>query len=185
MLISTPVVLWASWVFARAASSDLLIRDNSQLLLAWGAGITALAASQMVCRSQRLLPLREAVLTLALIATIGVAGVYAYGAIRAHAGARATSQEQAFARYGISGRGPFRHMVSSHQRADGTDVETGRVEQPLAYSQICERVQRLDGDYGFSWVHVLDRSLPPAHEIAWPIRREDCFSNKPVSSLRG
>jgi hypothetical protein len=56
---------------------------------------------------------------------------------------------------------------------------------PLAYWPVCTEVQRLQGDYGFVWIRVVDRSPPPVHEIAWPIRREDCFSNKPLATLKG
>jgi len=55
----------------------------------------------------------------------------------------------------------------------------------LAYWPVCTEVQRLQGDYGFVWIRVVDRSRPPVHEIAWPIRREDCFSNKPLATLKG
>jgi hypothetical protein len=46
-------------------------------------------------------------------------------------------------------------------------------------------VQRLDGDHNFRWVRVLERSQGDGSNIAWPIRREDCFGNRPVSSLHG
>jgi hypothetical protein len=185
LLFLAPVILWAAWGFVRAASGDFLIQDNSHWLLAWGLSTTALAGWQIVSRSRRLIGLRKAVLALALVGALGAGMAYGYAGIHAHANGRGSAPERVFGLYDLRGKWPFQQVVATHQRPDGTNVEGRRAGSPLPYAQICERVQRLDGDYGFSWVRVLERSPGSGSEIMWTIRREDCFSGKPLSSLKG
>jgi hypothetical protein len=42
----------------------------------------------------------------------------------------------------------------------------------------------LDGEYGFRWIRILDRSRAPSRgQLIWPVRREECFSDIPLSTL--
>jgi len=105
---------------------------------------------------------------------------------RAHANATASTPERTLeiGEYQKSVSSRRSRLVFLHQRADGRLMEGGR-RKPLPYAPNCALAQRLTGQYGFAWVKVIERSPPPEHQIAWPIRREDCFSNKPIATLIG
>ncbi len=186
VVMLSPVLLWVAWLVLRSATRDFLLQDNSYVLLASGACTIGMAA--LLCMSwggRNLFWLRKAGLMATLLATVGVSIGYAYLGLSAHTHAATSAPERVFAVYNKSGKGRFERSGSRHQRADGTIIEDGSRVEPWPYAYTCELVQRLNGDYGFSWVRVVDRSQAPANEIPWPIRREDCFGEKPVSSLRG
>lgn len=70
---------------------------------------------------------------------------------------------------------------------DGSYVEAQfywRSQRSIARNGECFSVRRLTGPFGFSWMKVLETTPRPRHgELWWTIPREDCFSNKPLSSL--
>jgi hypothetical protein len=94
--------------------------------------------------------------------------------------------------------GPKRRMqfVSSNQGdaegaifafGDGSSVETPyfwRSQLNIHRTGECFSVRQYKGPFGFSWIKVLETTPRPVNsELWWQIRREDCFSNKPLSSL--
>jgi hypothetical protein len=183
LLLLSPLALWVSYWITHAVIRDAFGQDCSGAL-ALSTLVAILAASlQSTSRSRNLIGLKRAALSVALGTSVGGACLYSYAAITSYAQAIPSIAERTFEIYRCHGRCRFGGYFV-HQRADGTTVEGEYVGRPLAYGTTCTTVQRLRGDYGFSWVRVLERSPPPAHEIAWPIRREDCFSDKPVATLR-
>jgi hypothetical protein len=143
-----------------------------------------LAFWQLSSKSRWAVGLRRAALAAAVVVTVGGAFVYGYSAITSHAQAIPSPRERAFEIYRCHGRCRFGGYFI-HQRANGTTIEGENVGAPIAYGTTCTIVQRSDGDYGFSWVRVLERSRPAGHDLQWSIRREDCFSDRPLSSLTG
>ena len=183
-LFLSPLLLLAAWFFVQAASSDILWTDRREWLIFWGLAVAAVFAREVYAgRPVDPLP-RSRLLTLVLSATAAFALWYCYAAVTSHSGAMPTIAERTFELY----QSPRRHQGQAgyfvHQRANGTTVEGKWVGKAVPYGSTCALVQRLTGDYGFSWIRVLERTPPPEHEIAWPIRREDCFSSKPLASLR-
>lgn len=191
-----PVIAWASllllaqlssWVgtlVLDAASNDWRVAGRSDDLILWSVAMCSLALWQIGSRSLRLVVLRRASLILAIATTIVVAMGNVYFGIRSHAQAAASLPERTFVLLSTRGRGPSRTTVASFQRADGSFVDGREATAPSAYARICASVQRLDGPDGYSWVHVREWSRSPRRgELARPIRREECFSNIPLSTL--
>jgi hypothetical protein len=100
--------------------------------------------------------------------------------------------------YAHSNEGPKRPMqfVSPDQGnaegaifafGDGSSVETPyfwRSQLNIHRTDECFSVRQYKGPFGFSWIKVLETTPRPVDsELWWQIRREDCFSNKPLSSL--
>jgi len=124
--------------------------------------------------------LRRVILVSLIVAMIASSFAYGYGAFNSYREAVPSTRERTFEILVRKSRSQY----FVHQRADGGTVEGISYGPPLAYGSACALVERLNGDFGFSWVRVLDRSPPPEHEVIWPIRREDCFSDKPLATLR-
>lgn len=184
LLLLSPVSLWLAWLLVGFATHDVMVRSHGSFLVLWGLSVMALAAWQLQSRSVVLIGLRKAFLSAACAATIAVSIAFAYFGIDAYAHAIARAPERSFELYKVYGRRSFKHVVYWHQRPDGTTVEGFNHGRALPYAQTCALVQRLDGRYGFSWVRVLDRSRAPRRgQLIWPVRREECFSSIPLSSL--
>jgi hypothetical protein len=183
LLLASPLLLVvANWI-VHSTGRDLIVHDNKTYLFAWTFGIVALALSQMVSRSLVLIWARKAILVSAILATFAVAVGYVYIAAKSRQSAVASTPERAYEFYRSSGWRSSKKTQIFHQRADGTLLAGGRSER-LPYGTTCALVQRLDGQYGFSWVRVLERSRPPRRSgVHWPVRREECFSDIPLSSL--
>jgi len=180
----SPLLLLASWFFVHAASADILWTDQRHWLVLWGLAVIAIGAREVHAGIPAEPAIRSRVLTLLLTATCAFSVWYPYAAISAHSIAVASAPERTFELY-------FHRRVSHggdyflHQRRDGTTIEGSWAGPAVRYGTTCALTQRLNGDYGFSWIRVIERTAPPAHEVLWPIRREDCFSRKPLSTLRG
>lgn len=181
VLVLSPVILWIAWKSLHAASRDILVQDNGQVLVACGLGAITFAASQIVLRSTRLIWLRKSILWSAMVASLVVAAGYVFVGVRARMHATASLPERTYELHYRCGR----HCTYSiHQRPDGTTLEGTDNGRPVQYASTCTLAQRLDGERGFSWVRVLDRSRAPGRgQLAWPIRREECFSDIPLASL--
>ncbi len=183
-LLVSPVSLWVGNVILTLASNDWRVADRSDELFLWGVGMVILAGWQLTARSLSLLDLRCMVLALAIVATIGLAVSNVYLGLRSNSEALASAPERTYVRLGTSGRGPFRTTTATFQRADGSFVDGRPATTPLEYGPTCALVQRLDGPDGYSWVRVREWSRSPGSgELAWPIRREECFSTIPLSTL--
>lgn len=178
----SPVILLTAWFFLHSAVRDAFLNDNRAGLVTWGVIVMALALTQLIARSVRAILIRKAFLTLLLVSTVAFSVAYVRLGLESHARASASIPERTYELLKGCGR-HCSHYV--HQRADGSTVEGVWIGAPVPYGTVCARVQRLDGDYGFSWLRVLERSSGSGSEILWPIRRGDCFGNKPVSSLHG
>lgn len=178
----SPLALFVAYFFVHAASPDTMFEDHRGWLMLWGLGVLAVLANEFGNSKLRHPNAHAILLALVFASTLGFAGWYSYAAITSHAGAKVSKQERTFEFYHQCGRGCGYYL---HQRADGTTVEGVRDGHALPYGPTCAITQRLDGEYGFTWVRVLDRSPRPAHDIPWPIRREDCFSEKPLATLTG
>lgn len=182
LLLFSPVLLWLAWLLLQSATREAIAQDNSHVLIWWGLGSIGLSLLLVMnWRAGNLVWLRKAILAVALLATVAVAIGYVYLGIDAYAHARASAPERTFELRSSCGR---RCVENLHQRADGTTVQGARMGRPLAQARSCALVQRLDGEYGFTWVRVLERSRVPGRgQLAWPISREECFSDMPLSSL--
>jgi hypothetical protein len=182
-LLLSPITLAIGYWVTRFAIRDPFGQDFSALLCLWGLLAVVTGSWQLLSKSPRLIPLRQVALAAALVATAGAALLYPYVAIAAYAHATPFARERTFEIFRCHGRCRYSGGYFVHQRADGTTVEGEYAGPPLPYGR-CATVQRLSGDYGFSWVRVVERSQAGG-QLNWPIRREDCFGTKPVSSLKG
>lgn len=183
-LLVSPVSLWVGNLVLNWASNDWRVADRSGDLFLWGVAMLMIAGWQFTARSLRLLDLRRLLLSLAIVATVGLAAGNVYLGLRSKSEAIASTPERTFVHFGSRGRGPLRKTIVTFQRADGSFVDGRRSTAPLEYGRSCALVQRLDGPDGYSWVRVREWSRQPASgELAWPIRREECFSNIPLSTL--
>ena len=179
----SPLVLWLAWYIMISGVRDAILADNSHWLILWAMGAIALGFWQFRSRSMHLISLRKVLLGLAFVATLGAAAFYVFAGLTAHAQAEATAPERTFEISERRASGRHGYTVTLHQRSDGTLIEGG-FRQPLPYGSKCALAQRLAGNHGFVWVRVLDRSRSPERGgLNWAIRREECFSNMPLSSL--
>lgn len=181
-LLLSPITLAIGYWVTRFAIRDPFGQDFIAPLCLWGVLAILAGFSQLGSKSRRFIPLRQLALAAALLATLGAAFLYPYAAIAAYAHATPSARERTFEIFRCHGRCRYSGYFV-HQRADGTTVEGEYVGPPLPYGR-CALVQRFSGDYGFSWVRVLERSQAGG-QLDWPIRREDCFGTKPVWSLKG
>lgn len=181
LLLFSPVMLWLAWLALRGFVQDTIVQDNSMWLIAWGLGAIGLALSQLVSRSLFAVAVRKMLLVCAVLSTGIFSIAYVNLGIQSHSQATASAPERT---YEIP-RSCGRHCTYAiHQRADGTTLEGTDGGRPVQYASSCALAQRLDGSRGFSWIRVLERSRAPGRgQLAWPIRREECFSDIPLSSL--
>lgn len=183
-LLISPLLLWLAWLLVGFVIGDPFLWKHTHLLVFWGLGVMALAAWQISSRSRVLVGLRRLFLFGLLAATVILSLGFIYLGMDARSNAIAAVPERTFELSKAQRKRPFRQVVRWHQRVDGSSVEGGRRAKPLAYASTCALVQRFEAPYGFSWVKVIDRSRPPGRgQLIWPIRREDCFSGKPLSTL--
>ena len=181
LLLSPAVLLVGYWV-ANAVIPDQAAHNLFGAVTLWGLLAFFTAFWQLKSESRSLVLLRQVVIGALLIAMIVGGPLYAYGAIASHAQARPLRRERTFEIYRC-GRSCHFGGYFLHQRLDGETIEGEYAGPPVPYGS-CATVQVLVGNYGFSWVRVLERMESRGHDLSWPVRREDCFSAKPLSSLR-
>lgn len=183
LALLSPLLLFCAWLAVQMTTRDLIGEDNKAYLLVWGFGIAALALAQIVSRSTALIELRKALMALTIAGTVVVSGGYIYIASASRANALASRPERTFELSRSVGSRSFRRTEVTYQRADGTLLEGGYTP-PVDWAYECTLAQRLRGDYGFTWVRVLERSRSSRRgELYWPIRREECFSDTPLELL--
>lgn len=186
ILLLSPLVLVAGWLTGGLGIRDMVASEPSGLLLLWGCLIVALAFWQLIARSLHLILVRTFLLGLLIAATAGISIGYAYVAQRVYAEAVAGKPERVF-RYVAGSKRTMsrkRSPIFRHQRADGTDLEGASRRPPLDYGQ-CITAQPIRGRFGFRWLRVTEQ-MPPHRpgQLSWPVRREDCFSNKRLAELQ-
>ena len=174
-------MLWLAWLALRGLIHDAIVQDNFLWLIAWGLGAIALALLQLVSRSLFAIAVRKMLLVGAVLSTAIFSIAYVYLGIQSHSQASASAPERTYEMRRRCGR----HCTYAiPQRANGTTLEGTDSGRPVQYGSSCVLAQRLDGTRGFSWIRVLERSRAPGRgQLAWPIRREQCFSDLPLSSL--
>jgi hypothetical protein len=184
LLLISPISLWLASLMVDFATRDALVRSPGNILFLWSLVVMAVAAWQLQSRSTALIDLRKVFLAFASAATVAASIGFAYYGIDSYSRVIALAPERTFELYKVRGRRPFKSVIYWHQRSDGSTVEGIEEGHPLPYSQICTLVQRLDGPFGFSWLRVLGRSRRPERgQLNWAIRREECFSSIPLTSL--
>jgi hypothetical protein len=181
-LLLSPALLLCAAIVLHYWIRDPFLNDNAIWLYAWGFSAIAVGIAGMTSRSTTLLFIRKVTVAAALLATVAFSGWYVHLGVSSHANAQASAPERTLEFIRRCGR---KCSEIVHQRADGSTVEGRWAGAPLPYAYSCAVVQRLNGDHNFRWVRVVERSKGDGSSIAWPIRREDCFSTKPVSSLHG
>jgi len=178
-LLFSPFLFFAVACFTELAIPDTFLVENLDWLFLGAFAPIAFVIFQ-VRLGRSMTNWRVRLTGLAYSATIGFAMFYVYAAMSAHADAVPGLVERTFEFSVPNSFGHGTHLV--HQRSDGTTIEGDGLGPVPPYHTVCAEAQRLNGDFGFSWVKVVNRSRP-AHEIAWPIRAQDCFSRKPLASL--
>lgn len=173
-LFISPVVLWLAHMGVSSSTRDLIVQDNAYILILVGLAAMGLAVLLFAIRSVALLWLRKAFTLLSILAVFVCTGVYVYVAIKAHGSAVTLAPERAFI---------FSNKDSvNFERKDGSLVLGSGRQQPREHGS-CVSVTLLRGDYGFTWARVVEWVPRERHQLFWPIRREDCFSDKPLASF--
>lgn len=179
----SPLFLFCAWLAVQMTTHEVIVQDNSTYLLAWSFAVAALAVAQMVFRSTLLIGPRKAVMIITITATLVASVGYVVFASRSKANALGSRPERTFELDRSIESRFFPRTEVTHQLADGTLLEGGYLS-PVSSAHVCTLAQRLTGDYHFTWVRVLDRSRSRQRgELAWPIRREECFSDLPLQLL--
>lgn len=184
ILLLSPLLLAAARIAGELGVRGTVISDASGYLLLWSCLIVGIALWQVVSRSLRAISLRILFLASFLVATVGIAIGYVIIAQRAYLGATAGESQRVLQYHAGSKRTLFgRSAIYRHQRADGTDLEGVSKRAPMPYGR-CITVQTIKGEYGFEWLRLVEQ-MPPSRpgQLGWPVRREDCFSDKPLSTL--
>jgi len=183
-LFLSPLLLVAAWFGGEWGVQGMVISDPSGFLLLWGWSIAAFSFWQLISRSLHLILVRTFLLGLLIVATIGIAIGYVVVAQRAYAAAAVGDTQRVFRYVAGSKKTMFgRSAIFRHQRADGTDLEGASKWPHLEHGQ-CITAEPVKGPYGFRWLRVIEQ-VPPqrAGQLSWPVRREDCFSDKPLADL--
>ena len=180
-LTLSPLALLAAWLVLDAATPDMLVRGHRDLLFGWGLAAGALGISQFVSRSVRFVTPRLLSVGVATALTFALAATYLVAGLAAYRSASIGPPERTFE----FSRSCGRHCTQwFHQRADGTTLEGVRYGPPADYGRTCTLARSVTGDHGFVWVKILERSREArGGQLAWPIRRVDCFSDMPLASL--
>lgn len=172
LLFISPALFVPAYLAVTESTNDLIIQDNATTLM--GAGTTATCVAVLLFTpSLVLLWLRKALAILGIVAISLFAGAYAFLGIKSHMEAQAAPRERAF----VVGR----KDVVNFERADGSML-IGSGRNPPRDSGACVSVLLLKGQYGFAWVRVVEQVPRERHQLFWPIRHADCFSNRPLAS---
>ena len=174
MLCVSPLFLWLAHWDARSATGDFVVQDSSLLLFGPAFAAVGLAFLLSWIPSGRLVWLRKAVISVATIAVIATAAAYAYVAITAYRDAVTSKPERAFV-LGTKDSLDF-------EREDGSSVIAAKSRRPRDHGD-CVSIAQLHGPHGFRWVRVTEWVPRQRSQLNWPIRREDCFSDKPLTSF--
>jgi hypothetical protein len=181
LLFLSPVSLWAFWKGVQVAIPDALWVDQKTSLVVPAFVVIVIAVLEFRSTSLRRARFRTIAMYALSVLLLAYACLYGYAAIDGHRHAVAMRPSRTFEiwvhRYRASD-------FSVHQLADGRTLEGISVGPSRAYATTCAEAQHLVSANGFVWVRVLERSPTPGSEIFWPIRREDCFSDQPLHSLR-
>lgn len=124
---------------------------------------------------------------LAVCGYIGVvlsAPLYLAAGIQAHetAGAGPLQRAQIVRVEGHGGHRSIRRQSTTFALADGSRV----VVRGRPGGRNCYAVRRIQGTGGFAWLRIVEAApMPGTGQLNWPIRRETCFSDSPISSMRG
>lgn len=184
-LFLSPLVLLIGWLASQAGIRDMILSTQGWVLGLWTLVTVTIALSQMTWTSKRLIGLRMILLALLIGATVGVAAGYAWIAQTAHADARPGQPQRAFIY--LAERSKMRGLIPAKygfQLADGSNLTGGRKRKRFDYGS-CVTVRLLTGSYGFRWVRVIESTPPPGPgQLHWPVRREDCFSDKLLSEVK-
>jgi hypothetical protein len=184
-MISIPISILSLWIARIAvgvAIRDMPVQVHSDWLVLVAGASSILTAMHFVSRSGRLVGLRILMVAMTLLASLGFAGWSAVTTLQAHSRAQATSPVRAFEFVRYEGSRSYRRARYWYQQADGRAINGARLGRVPDYASSCVVVQLIRGERGFTWVRVLDRTRAAA-EIEWPIRKEECFSDIPLTSL--
>lgn len=182
-LFLAPLILWVVSMVTNSVIRDYAVDTRIDWLFeAWTLSLLG-TIWQFRVRSTRFIGLRKLALAVVLCGTAAFGIWYIKTAVKARAAALASPPERVFVSVEYSGRGSFRRATYWFQRADGKMIDGSRRQALPDYASICASAQRLYGDHGFEWVRVVERSRPPTTELVWPIRKDECFSTIPLSSL--
>jgi hypothetical protein len=173
--------LLIGWFSLHGATRDYFAEDNRLLLILAGGVMAGYAFLEMRSRRRGQVPLRVASLTAAIVATIAAAVAYVVIGLNDYRTADISPPERTFE----YGRSCGRHCTELiHQRADGSALSGTILTKPRDEAHACALAQRMKGAHGFVWVRILDRSRTPGRgQLNWPISREECYSDIPLSSL--
>ena len=181
LLFFSPLLLWAGWRVAHAGSDELWT-DHREWLFYWTYGVALVIGGECYAGRPADPTWRSRFVVVVFVATMLFGAWYSYQVLTAHATAVGSTPERTYELYRTCGENCGVYL---HQRMDGTTIEGVNIGPAGPTALRYTLVQRLNGEHGFSWVRVLDRSPPPEHEISWPIRGTDCFSRKPIAELHG
>ena len=183
-LFFSPFVLLVGWFASQAGIGDMVVSTPGWILGLWALILIAIALWQMTSTSKRLIELRLTLLGLLIGTAVGGAAGYAWIAQTAHTEARAGQSQRAFIYLAESSK--LRGLIPAEfgfQLADGSNLTPGRKRKRFDYGQ-CVTAQLLTGPHGFRWVRITESAPPPRPgQLHWPLRREDCFSGKPLSEV--
>jgi len=183
LLLVSPLALWLAHLLLRSAIQDLSAHSNHAVLVAAGFGFAVIAGWQLHSGSNRFVRVRTTMLWFLLLASTAVAGAYVYVGIQAHRDAIVMQPTRALEFYTTRGSRRFKTKIYHHQLADGTMLDGSKVSW-RTQAPACVLVQQVVGNFGFRWVRVLERSRSPTRgQLHWPVRRQECFSGIPLSSL--
>ena len=174
VLFLSPIALWLThWALA-AATTGLTVHDNAHILIMASLSAVGLSVLLFKISSRTLIRARKALAVLGTAAILALSAAYLYFGAKAYAGAEISPSERAFL---VS-----KKDLVDFELADGS-LLIGRDRAPPRASGNCVSVVVLKGSHGFSWVRVVEAVPRQRHQLFWPVRREDCFSEKPLASF--
>jgi hypothetical protein len=173
VLFISPALFFPGYLAVTESTNDLIIQDNLAVLVLAGMLTMGVAALLFLPSTLILLWLRKALACLGIVAVCLTAGTYAYVGIKAHMEAQAAPRERAFA---------VGKDVVNFEREDGSML-IGAGRNPPRESGFCVSVVLFKGEYGFAWARVVEQVPRQRHQLFWPLRRADCFSEKPLASF--
>jgi hypothetical protein len=173
-LFLSPIMLWLAHLALATATTGLTVQDNGHVLILAGVIAVGLAVLLFKISSLTLIRLRKVVTIVGIVAIFALSGAYLYFGGKAYAGAQSSARQRAF----LVGN----KDIVNFELADGSLLIGGDRGQPRA-SGNCVSLVVLNGEHGFSWVRVVEGVPRQRHQLFWPVRREDCFSDKPLASF--
>lgn len=174
-------VPWAANRIVVSLIGEPLVSSQINVTGLLSLAIAAFAMWQFLTKSERAPKLRKWLLLAYAGGAVAFSLAMSVTTWRSWSQAVAESPQRAFEHAERCGKGCWRPV---YQARDGRIIGTDEIKPLPPHGPACVSVREVVGSRGLRWARVVERSRRMERgQLHWPIRSEDCFSDKPLASL--